>query len=336
MDVSVVIPSYNRADLLAFTLDAVLAQTVPPREVIVVDDGSRDDTLLMVARYHPKVRAIPIGNSGSIVARNIGLREAAAAIVAFCDSDDLWQPDFLERMAALWRAEPRTRVAYANFRIVQDDFWGTETKFDEAPAGFWTGLRSVGEGLAVFDDPIVDRLVGFQPFFPSACVVDRIAMIEAGGWDEGVGRTVGDDFGTVLRLGELHPFGVLSAPLVGIRKHAGNFSANVRTMNLGDANILEYVLASRPSLLPHAALIRDSIERRRRDALDSAFADGDFAAVRTIYGLLPTHATSKEARLKKLVATLPSPLASRVAGILTRGSGFRRAIGSSNRPEPRG
>jgi hypothetical protein len=305
MDVSVVIPSYNRADLVGFTLDAVLAQTVAPREVIVVDDGSLDDTLSVVARYQPRVRVISIVNSGSIVARNVGLRAAVGAVVAFCDSDDLWRPDFLARMAALWLAEPGMQVAYANFRIVRDDVWGAETKFDEAPAGFWAGLRPVGEGLGVFDQPIVDRLVGFQPFFPSACVADRMAMIAVGGWDEGVGRTVGDDFGTALRLGELYPFGVMSAPLVGIRKHPGNFSANVRAMNLGDANILEYVLRSRSSLQPHAALIRESVARRRRDALDSAFADGDFAAVRAIYRQLPAGERSARVRLKALIAGLP-------------------------------
>jgi glycosyltransferase involved in cell wall biosynthesis len=317
MDVSVVIPTYNRAGLLPFTLDAVLAQTVPPREVIVVDDGSRDDTLSVVARYQPIVRVVSIGNSGSIVARNVGLRAAVAPIVAFCDSDDLWRLDFLDRMAALWQAEPRTRVAYANFRLVRDDMWVAETKFDEAPAEFWAGLRSVGDGLGVFDQPIVDRLVGFQPFFPSACVADRLAMLEAGGWDEGVGRTVGDDFGTVLRLGELHPFGAISEPLVGIRKHLGNFSANVRAMNLGDANILEYVLASRPSLAAHAALIRASVARRRRDALDSAFADGDFAAVRAIYRLLPDGGASNRLQLKRLVAGLPRSIAIRAARLLS-------------------
>jgi glycosyltransferase involved in cell wall biosynthesis len=309
MDVSVVIPSYNRAKLLPFTLDAVLGQSLPPREVIVVDDGSRDDTAAVLARYQPAVRVITIENSGSIVARNAGLRQASAPVVAFCDSDDLWRPEFLATMAALWRAEPRLRVAYANFRIVRDDVWANSAKFDDAPAGFWAGLRPVGEGFGVFDVPIVDRLVRFQPFFPSACVADRAAMIEAGGWDEGVGRTVGDDFGTVLRLAELHPFGVVAAPLVGIRKHGANFSANTRAMNLGDARILEYVLASRPSLAPHAALIRDSVARRRRDALDSAFADGDFAAVRAIYALLPGAVRSRRVRVKRLIAGLPGPVA---------------------------
>ena len=310
MDISVVVPSYDRADLLPGTLDAVLAQTLPPREVIVVDDGSRDRTMAVLAGYVPRVTPIRIDNSGSIVARNTGLRLATAPLVAFCDSDDLWRPDFLARMAELWQAEPRTRVAYANFRIVRDGVWSAKTKFDEAPAGFWNGLRPVGDDAAVFDQPVVERLVRFQPFFPSACVADRAAMLQAGGWDEGVGRTVGDDFGTALRLGELHPFGVLSAPLVGVRKHPGNFSASVRAMNLGDADVLEYALASRPSLRPYAALIRDSVARRRTDALGGAFADRDFAAVCAIFKKLPPGAVHYKIRLKYLLARLLRPTAS--------------------------
>ena len=132
MDISVVIPTYNRADLIPFTLDSILDQTLLPREVIVVDDGSRDDTQAVLARYGDRVRSIVIPNSGSIVARNIGLRAATHPLVAFCDSDDLWLPNFLERMAALWRAEPATKVAYANFRIVRDGVWLDEAKFGAA------------------------------------------------------------------------------------------------------------------------------------------------------------------------------------------------------------
>jgi glycosyltransferase involved in cell wall biosynthesis len=317
MDVSVVIPSYNRADLLPFTLDAVLAQTTQPREVIVVDDGSSDATLTLLARYQPRVTAIAIRNSGSIAARNAGLRATVGTRVAFCDSDDLWRPDFLERMAALWSAEPRLRVAYSNFHTVRDDVWSAGTKFDEAPPNYWNDLRLLGQGIGVFDQPIVDRVVKWQPFFQSAVVVDRATLLHAGGWDEGVGRTIGDDFGTVLRMAEFVPFGVLFEPLVGIRKHPGNFSANVRAMNLGDANILEYVLATRPSLARHEALIRQSVAQRRRDALESAFSDGDFAAVRAIYERLPAWSISNKLKLKHLLAGLPMPLAAGLAQIFS-------------------
>lgn len=305
MDVSVVIPTYNRADLLPLTLRSVLAQTLAPREVIVVDDGSTDGTSAVLKGYAPRVQVLGIANSGSIVARNVGLRAASGSFVAFCDSDDLWQPDFLQHMAALWQAEPRVKVAYGNFQIVADDRWAAGSKFDQAPTGFWEGLRSVGDGLAVFDEPIVGRLLAFQPFFPSALVAVRQVLIEAGGWDEGVGRTVGDDFATALRLAELHPFGVVHAASVGIRKHPGNFSADVRRMNLGDADVLEHVLATRASLAAYRAAIVESVGRRRRDALESAFAEHDFAAVRTIYAMLPRRCRSLWIRLKRLIASLP-------------------------------
>ena len=181
MDISVVIPTYNRADLIPFTLDSIFGQTMSPREVIVVDDGSRDDTRAVLARYGDRIRSIVIPNSGSIVARNTGLRAATHPLVAFCDSDDLWLPNFLERMAALWRAEPATKVAYANFRIVRDGVWLDEAKFEAAPGDYWDELRRLGDGLGMFDFPIVDRIVRFQPFFQSAVVADRVAILAAGG-----------------------------------------------------------------------------------------------------------------------------------------------------------
>jgi len=320
MDISVIIPTYDRAALLPTTLRAVLAQTVQPREIIVVNDGSTDNTTSVLSGFTPAVRTIAIRNAGSIVARNVGLREAAGKFVAFCDSDDLWWPRFLERMTALLHAEPRIQFAYGNFVIIRNDLWDDVSKFDAAPPGYWDGLRRLDHEIAVFDEPIVSRLIAFQPFFPSTLMANRMAFLAAGGWDEGVGRTVGDDFATALRLAELAPLGILQTPLVGIRKHPGNFSANVRAMNLGDADVLEHVLATRPTLTLHSELIRNSVARRRRDALDHAFVDFDFNAVRSIYRKLPPQARSFRLRLKRLVSSLPQPLATPLARLL-RGRG---------------
>jgi glycosyltransferase involved in cell wall biosynthesis len=322
LSISVVIPTFNRADLLGFTLDAVLAQTHSANEIIVVDDGSTDATEAVLSRYAARVRPIRITNAGSVAARNVGLRAATGRLVAFCDSDDLWQPRFLEVMAGLWQTEPALKAAYADFRIMLGGTIGLRTKFDDAPHGYWDGMRPLAPGWGVFDHPVVDRVVRWQPFFASAVVVDRQAMLSAGGWDEGVGRTLGDDFGTVLRLTELAPLGVVFEPLVTIRKHPGNFSADVRAMNLGDADVLEYVLRTRPSLADHAPLIRRSVARRRIEALDGAFADGDFDAVRRIRRLLPSRALPLRTRLKVSLARFP-PL----AGMVGRASTRLRQIG---------
>jgi glycosyltransferase involved in cell wall biosynthesis len=316
MNISVVVPSYNRADWLGATLDTILAQTLPPREIIVVDDGSRDLTRSVLQRYEPRVRAIRINNSGDLVARNTGLRAACGDLVAFCDSDDLWASGFLEAIAGVWRAEPSVRTAYGNFVVVRDDVWGTDSKFNAAPVGFWDGLRQFGPGFGAFDQPVIERLIRFQPFFPSAMVVNRQFFLALGGWDEAASRIVGCDFATALRVGEHPPIGVLQIPLVGIRKHADNFSGDVLAMNLGDARILEHVLATRPSLAPHRSLIQDSMVTRRRRAFDAAFARRDLDDVRHIYQLLPISARSLPTRLKRLVAGSPSGIRALLARLL--------------------
>ena len=213
------------------------------------------------------------------------------------------------RMAALRAAEPRTRAAFADFTILQDGCDLPPRKFDTAPPGYWGGLRHVSpDGSAVFDAPIVDRLIRFQPFFPSCMVADRLFLLDVGGWDVSVGRVVGTDFATALLLAEHTPFGVVPRPLVRIRKHAGNYSADVQAMNLGDATILEHVLRRRPSLRPHAATIRESAARRRADALHIAFGRHDHAAVRRIYAQLPRPHRAWRTRLKLGVSVLPEPL----------------------------
>lgn len=323
--ISVIVPSFNRCDLLPETLDAILAQTHSPAEVILVDDGSTDATAAMLAaRYAGRITYRRIENSGDLAARNIGLAMACGELVAFCDSDDVWHPEFLAAMAGLWRREPGLRVAFSDFDIIRDRHWQGGSKFAAAPAAFWSGLRPLGpQGAAAFDVPIVERLLRFQPFFPSCMVADRQALVQLGGWDTSVGRIVGTDFATALLLAEHPPFGVLRRALVGIRKHAGNYSADVQAMNLGDAAILAHVLARRPSLAPHATAIRASIAERRAQALDLAFARQDFAAVRASFVLLPPAGRRLSARVKHAVAGLPAPLRRVLSGVLLRAGSWR-------------
>ena len=317
--VSVIIPAYNRAALLPLTLDAVLAQTMPATEVIVVDDGSTDATAAVACDYASSsaspIRVITRTNSGELASRNAGLRAARGDLVAFCDSDDLWRPGYLAAMAALWQAVPGLHTAYCDFLTVRNDVLGADSKFDAAPPGFWDGLRPVAPAGFVFDGGIAERLLRYQPLFPSAMVADRRFLLGLGGWDEAVERSLGSDFATTLLVAEHPPLGILRQPLVGIRKHDSNFSGDVQAMNLGDAFVLDSVLARRPSLAALAPAIRASAAQRRADALDTAFARGDFAAVRQIAGMLPT--LSAKARLKHLIAGLPAPLRGTVAALLS-------------------
>jgi len=316
VEISVVIPTYNRADLIAETLDAIFAQTLPPSEIIVVDDGSKDNTPSILANYGSRIRSMRIMNSGDLVARNIGLRSARGRLVAFCDSDDLWMPDFLVTMSAQWRAEPKLTACYADFRILKDGALSERSKFEDAPDDYWSSMRATGLEGGVFDRAIVERLLSFQPFFPSCIMVSRPAFMDAGGWDEGVSR--GCDFATALRVAALPPLGVVRRPLVAIRKHASNLSGNTEAMNLDDAQVLEHVLHTRPELAVLRDAIRRSIAERRAAALDSSFSRGDFAAVRRIYRLLPPEFRQATQCAKRTIAALPAPLNVLAAALVSR------------------
>ena len=294
----------------------MLAQSVPPDEVIVVDDGSTDGTAAVLAGYGDKVRHLPIPNSGDLVARNTGLRAASGRLVAFCDSDDVWMPGFLQAMSAQWEAEPRLVACYANFRILRGSTLSATSKFDEAPEGFWAGLRPTGPDAGVFDRPLLQDLLRFQPFFPSCMAVSRAPFLALGGWDEGVSRIVGCDFATTLRIAMAPPVGVVRRPLVAIRKHESNFSGDTERMALGDARVLDHVLRTRPELAPYRAAVEQSMGSRRRAALSGAFARGDFAAVQEIYRLLPGEMRGTRERAKRVIAGLPAMLGPAVASLV--------------------
>ncbi|HEY0656892.1 MAG TPA: glycosyltransferase family A protein, partial [Pyrinomonadaceae bacterium] len=95
--VSVIIPNYNYAKYIAETIDSVLAQTYPNLEVIVVDDGSKDDSLKILRSYGDKITVIEQKNQGVARARNIGTAYSNGEYIAFLDADDVWLPEKLAR-----------------------------------------------------------------------------------------------------------------------------------------------------------------------------------------------------------------------------------------------
>src|SRR4051812_3217208 len=104
--VSVVIATYNHGRYLREAIDSALAQTHPPLEVIVVDDGSTDDTAEILQTYGGRIRAMRQANAGVAAARNAGLAAASGRYVGFLDSDDVWAPDKLARQLAVFDAQP--------------------------------------------------------------------------------------------------------------------------------------------------------------------------------------------------------------------------------------
>jgi len=116
-DYAVVIPAYRAADTLARALDSVMAQTLPPRQVVVVDDGSPDgeDLARIVAGYRGRVALVRQANAGPAAARNAGVRATSAAWVAFLDADDSWLPHKMRAQMAL-AADPGVGLVHGGAR----------------------------------------------------------------------------------------------------------------------------------------------------------------------------------------------------------------------------
>jgi hypothetical protein len=316
-DVSVIIPTFNRAELLLKTVDTIIGQSRPAKEIIVVDDGSSDDTMEKIVGYHDTIKVIHINNSGQMVAFNKGISIATGKYIAFCDSDDLWKKNYLEDIMKIWEIEPSSNAAFANFQIVNNEKWLNSTKFDDAPEEFWNKFDVVeSHSYGFFRQPPILNLVAFNPFFVSAMVVRADFFRAMGGWDESWNRRMSQDFATTLRVAEHPPIGLAMRPTVGIRKHEGNFSGDVQKMVLGDAAILEHALLTRPSLSPYAEAMRRSIVRRRANALEIAFARQDFSSVSEIAALVGDGDLPRSALLKSRLAGLPQPLRRLVVPLL--------------------
>ena len=118
--VSVIIPTFNRADMLGAAVESALAQRYRPLEVLVVDDGSSDDTARVLARFGDSIRTLRQPNRGCAAARNRGLAAARGEFIAFLDSDDRFLPGKLERQVATLNRHPEADFCYSPFQVYYD------------------------------------------------------------------------------------------------------------------------------------------------------------------------------------------------------------------------
>ena len=146
--VSVIIPTYNRAELICQTIENVFQQTYQDLEIIIVDDGSTDNTLEKLAAFGEKIHVITQANAGASAARNRGAKVANGEMIAFQDSDDVWMPTKLEKQVeALQKAGSNISCCLCNAEMHFAD--RSTTSFDLAwlqpgiESGLWTNVAEV-------------------------------------------------------------------------------------------------------------------------------------------------------------------------------------------------
>jgi|SRR5215471_15712208 len=211
--VSVVIPTYNNARFLPEALDSLLGQTFRDFELIVVDDGSTDDTLEVLKPYRHLIRYLRKENGGPASARNLGIRHATGDLIAFQDADDIWLPDKLRLQIDYLREHSEIGVVFSDVT-----FFGAERR-----ETCCVKQRFSPKAGMTFENLFHDHFVGM-----STVVVRGSCLDEVGLFDESL---IGaEDYNLYLRLAKKFQFGFLDEPLIKKRLHDDNLSNNLEQM----------------------------------------------------------------------------------------------------------
>ena len=322
MRVSAVIPTYNASARLRTTIESVLAQTEPPLEIIVVDDGSTDDTRQVCAAFGGAISYLAVENGGQQRARNLGARRASGEWIAFLDHDDLWQLAYLAELRAMhdchtfdlaycnsdtrWEQPPANRVPNGD-------------RFTElAPDGYWANLGvDPASRWAVLERYDYRQFLVFHPVQPSVMTIRNDLFQALGGFDPRMRGSSAEDFEFALRAIRAARVGLIWRPLVTITRHPGNASVDGSKMAMDLVDCLRFAHEHHDLAPAERRALEAELQRRLPDAMDGAFTLRRFQALRDYRAML-SDAPGMKMKLKCGITRLPRPLARLCASALTR------------------
>lgn len=200
--VSIIIPTYNRANLLPRAIESVVKQTYPSWELLIIDDGSTDKTEDVLQKYlSSKIRYIKCPHSGlPAIARNVGIREAEGEWIAFLDSDDMWLTEKLEKQMQVIRNKQGVSLVCTNvYREIGETGSERMEEYISSPD------REAG---IYFEKLLVQNFV-----VTSTVLVRRDCLLEMGGFSQSPDFLVGEDYDLWLRLSMSYKIEYLSQPL---------------------------------------------------------------------------------------------------------------------------
>lgn len=216
MNISVIIPTYNRADFIIDTINSVLNQTYQPKEIIVVDDGSTDDTqniLSKLFKTNPIVKYIKQSNKGVSNARNVGIKNSSYEWIAFLDSDDIWCESKLEIQSTLHKKNKNILFSHTNELWLFNNKIIKQKKHQQKHSG------------NCFEKNLENTLIG-----ASTVMIHRSIFEDIGYFDENL--KVCEDYDMWLRILEKYEVGLCSQELIKkVAGHKGQLSFETPMMD---------------------------------------------------------------------------------------------------------
>jgi glycosyltransferase involved in cell wall biosynthesis len=245
--ISVVIALYNKQDYIEATLRSVFAQTQPPDEIVIADDGSTDESVARIqALSDPRIRIVRTERvgSGPSIARNTAIRAARGIWIAILDADDLWEPDYIETMARCLQQTPVAVCAFASWLVASD-----EAVLQE-PCGLKVGIERTFD-LTQF--LTLWTKMRYCPMWTSAVVAERQTLLNIGGFPEAYWR--GEDKDTWLRI--------LSC---GLAAYCPRPLARYNVAVVGQVTT-RFAAADHPAALTAVQMRKDCVDRRTKRLL---------------------------------------------------------------------
>lgn len=255
---SVIIPTFNRAGLLKRAIQSVLSQSLKPDEIIVVDDGSADDTAAMMEHDLPKVKYYHQQNKGISAARNAGIKMATGEWIAFLDSDDEWLPQKLTEQVSALAANPEMKICHTN------EIW------------IRNGRRvNQKKRHAKFGGNIFQQCLPLCIISPSSVVIHRSIFDEVGLFNEAL--PVCEDYDMWLRICAKYPVLYLNEPLIiKYGGHQDQLSRKYWGMDRFRIRVLEKIIksgnlreedreAALKMLIRKSRILRGGAKKRKND-----------------------------------------------------------------------
>jgi glycosyltransferase involved in cell wall biosynthesis len=270
--VSVAIPAFNEATRIGKTIAIIRAQTEPPAEIIVVDDGSRDATADIARSLG--VRVLEQVNAGVAAARNRAIREATSPWIAFCDADDLWHPEKLAASRLACEARPGVGFLFTDYSVESGARVRTPSTFSVTPEFAANVCERIDGGISFFEGPALARALAQCNFIGASTVLVRRALLLERSifFDVALARNedfyVAEDFEWYLRLLKATDALAVERVLAVYRRHSGSLSEDSGRIRHGDLMLGELIANAPERYVDGLAAVFAA--QRRRHLCDSA------------------------------------------------------------------
>jgi glycosyltransferase involved in cell wall biosynthesis len=290
--VSVIMPAYNAADFIDEALQSVLDQNYQPLEILVVDDGSSDDTPAVAARYGDKIRYIRQDNAGPGAARNRGLDLARGELIAFLDSDDTWLAGKLARQTALMSADPDIGLSFHDFYFEREPQEPPVLAFSLAPQLYEQQRNERADRSYVFSQSMFEPLLLRNYIGTSTVMIRKNCISQVGPFDASFPSA--QDRELWLRIAKKYRLGFIDAPLTRYRYNPHSITRNSEKRCI---NIIRLLERHRVDAGPETQkLVGAQLAEIRQDLAYLYFEQGRMTPARQAYlQALKHHGGSKNA-----------------------------------------